>query len=95
MDLSEREAPASFPSEFDVKAQNTYEKNYWETPFGDITSIPPELIPDHDVILAGFPCQPFSHAGLKLGIEDTRGTLFYNIAAILIKNVQNLHFWKM
>ena len=74
-----------FSSEFDVKAQNTYERNYWETPFGDITSIPPQLIPDHDVLIAGFPCQPFSHAGLKLGIEDTRGTLFYNIAAILEK----------
>ena len=74
-----------FSSEFDVKAQKTYEDNYWETPFGDITTIPPELIPDHDVLLAGFPCQPFSHAGLKLGIEDTRGTLFYNIASILDK----------
>lgn len=72
-----------FSSEFDAKAQKTYEANYWETPFGDITRIPPELIPDHDVLLAGFPCQPFSHAGLKLGIEDTRGTLFYNIASIL------------
>jgi DNA (cytosine-5)-methyltransferase 1 len=72
-----------FSSEFDKHAQQTYKKNYGETPFGDITCIAANEIPDHDVLLAGFPCQPFSHAGLKLGIEDTRGTLFHDISNIL------------
>jgi len=72
-----------FSSEFEKNAQNTYFNNHGDYPFGDITKIPSECIPDHDVLVAGFPCQPFSHAGLKLGIDDTRGTLFYDIARIL------------
>lgn len=72
-----------FSSEFDKHAQETYQNNHGEMPFGDITKIIPEHIPEHDILLAGFPCQPFSHAGLKLGIEDTRGTLFHDIARIL------------
>ena len=72
-----------FSSEFDKQAQITYKKNYGEYPFGDITMINPDNIPAHDVLLAGFPCQPFSHAGLKKGIEDTRGTLFHDIARII------------
>ncbi|WP_217450800.1 DNA cytosine methyltransferase [Vogesella oryzae] len=72
-----------FSSEFDAKAQDTYCRNHGDYPFGDITKINPSEIPDHDVLLGGFPCQPFSHAGLKLGIEDTRGTLFHDIAEIL------------
>ena len=72
-----------FSSEFDKPAQTVYESNFGEYPFDDITKIDAGLIPDHDVLLAGFPCQPFSHAGLKLGIDDTRGTLFHDIAKIL------------
>ena len=72
-----------FSSEFEKNAQATYFKNHGEFPFGDITKIPTEAIPEHDVLIAGFPCQPFSHAGLKLGIDDTRGTLFHDIARIL------------
>lgn len=74
-----------FSSEFEKNAQATYFNNHGDYPFGDITKIPSEAIPDHDVLIAGFPCQPFSHAGLKLGIEDTRGTLFHDIARILEK----------
>lgn len=72
-----------FSSEFEPKAQETYSNNYCDYPFGDITKIDENDIPDHDILIGGFPCQPFSHAGHKLGIEDTRGTLFYDIARIL------------
>lgn len=74
-----------FSSEFEKNAQQTYFNNHGDYPFGDITKIPAEDIPDHDVLVAGFPCQPFSHAGLKLGIDDTRGTLFHDIARILVE----------
>jgi DNA (cytosine-5)-methyltransferase 1 len=72
-----------FSSEFEKNAQATYAENHGDYPFGDITKISVTDIPDHDVLVAGFPCQPFSHAGLKKGIADTRGTLFHNIANIL------------
>lgn len=74
-----------FSSEWDESAKDTYFQNYGEVPFGDITKNEiKELIPDYfDVLCAGFPCQPFSNAGLKKGIDDTRGTLFYHIAEIL------------
>lgn len=84
--FQQNEGLCVFSSEFDFKAQQTYEMNHGDFPFGDITKITgvdPHLIPQHDVLLAGFPCQPFSHAGLKKGIDDTRGTLFHDIASIL------------
>ncbi len=72
-----------FSSEWDKYAQMTYEANFHHKPFGDITKIHEEDIPTFDVLLAGFPCQPFSNAGLKKGFEDTRGTLFFYIAKII------------
>lgn len=72
-----------FTSEWDKYSQKTYFDNFGELPAGDLTKIHPQEIPKHDLLLAGFPCQPFSQAGLKKGFEDTRGTLFFNIAMIL------------
>jgi len=72
-----------FTSEWDKFAQQTYFANFRDQPEGDITQISEKTIPKHDVLLAGFPCQPFSHAGLKRGFEDSRGTLFFDVARII------------
>jgi len=87
-----------FASEWDKYSRITYEANYksfspelfengnfnW-----DINDVDPEKVPDFDVLCAGFPCQPFSQAGLKKGFEDTRGTLFFNIAEIISTKIKN------
>lgn len=81
-----------FTSEWNKFAKKTYEANFGEVPFGDITEIDEKNIPDHDVLLAGFPCQPFSIAGVSkknaLGrkhgfLDETQGTLFFDIARII------------
>lgn len=72
-----------FSSEWDKFSQKTYLTNFGEMPQGDITRIPASEIPDHDVLLGGFPCQAFSQAGLKKGFSDTRGTMFFEIQRIM------------
>ena len=88
-----------FSSDIDKYARKTYQHNFGEEPSGDITQIKSEDIPDHDLMTAGFPCQPFSIAGYRKGFEDDRGQLFYQILRIaedkktpylLLENVKGL-----
>ena len=72
-----------FASEIDPEAAETYKANYGIDPLNDITKTDAKDIPAHDVLCGGFPCQAFSNAGHKKGFEDTRGTLFFDVARII------------
>jgi len=102
-----------YASEWDKDAARIYERNWNLKPDGDITLAANDEVmnvPVHDVLVGGFPCQPFSKSGKQMGMEETRGTLFWNIAKIievrkpsivLLENVQNitgprhLHEWEV
>lgn len=86
-------------SEINDYCRDVYKTNFGDYPLGDITQIPLDIIPKHDVLTAGFPCQPFSICGKKKGFADTRGTLFFHICEIiaakkpkvvLLENVKHL-----
>lgn len=88
-----------FGSDFSKHAADMYKLNFGEDIFSDVTKLRVEELPDFDVLCGGFPCQPFSSAGRKLGFDDTRGTLFFDVARIidarkprvvLLENVKNL-----
>ena len=88
-----------FACDIDDEARTTYEHNFGIAPMGDILEISAADIPDHDLLFAGFPCQPFSITGKKDGFADPRGTLFFEIArivqakrpkAIVLENVKQL-----
>ncbi len=81
--IQEIKGKCVFTSEFNFHAQRTYEINFGEIPFGDITKLDLTIVPKHDVLTAGFPCQPFSISGKMKGFEDTRGTLIYNVFQII------------
>lgn len=88
-----------YSSDIDHFAKKTYEYNFGEVPFGNILDIDEKEVPEHDILLAGFPCQAFSIAGRRAGFEDTRGILFFEVAriieekkpkAVVLENVKGL-----
>lgn len=97
--LSQLGGECVFASDIDKECQRTYFENYGVMPVGDITKVDEKAIPDFDVLCGGFPCQSFSKAGHRRGIDDARGTLFFDILRIakhhkpkymILENVRNL-----
>lgn len=72
-----------FSCEINERCRDVYQANFNDMPYFDITTLEPENLPDFEILTAGFPCQPFSICGKKMGFEDTRGTLFFDICRII------------
>lgn len=81
-----------FSAEINHYSRCAYELNFGEIPFGDITKVDTNIIPKHDILCAGFPCQPFSISGKMKGFNDTRGILIYNVFRIIEKIQPNIVF---
>lgn len=90
--LQELGGKCVFSSEFNYHAQRAYEYNFGEVPFGDITKLNLDIVPQHDILCAGFPCQPFSISGKMRGFEDTRGTLIYHVFELIEKRQPKVVF---